>query len=307
MRFNSFDQVAKWYNDTKPVVSKNHTKEHDVRPIGSRARKWERVKKIDDNTYALLDGNYGNTVWGSVDPAVHLWENRMAPIVWSRRADGDFIRVRNHAAHSHSVTRYNFLMYHLPNHMRFWYNKAGKHFVRVGGEDYPLPKAKTRFDYQNKEFVDDNTFIEFRVNGDDTFTRVSAPLAVEVPRIDKELKKVWGARLQEFYTYCAAIAPLVDTTWHGRQHYRDEINEWLTAQGKSLMGYTYSARNVPTELARDIVTNTEHPLRVAFATLVVADIDGKRVIESEKDISAIKMYFNRVMNKVLGFYTIEEK
>jgi hypothetical protein len=73
------------------------------------------------------------------------------------------------------------------------------------------------------------------------------------------------------------------------------------------MGYTYSARNVPTELARDIVTNTEHPLRVAFATLVIADIDGKRVIESEKDISAIKMYFNRVMNKVLGFYTIEEK
>jgi hypothetical protein len=36
MRFNTFDSVAAWYEQTKPIISKNHDKGNDVRPIGDR-------------------------------------------------------------------------------------------------------------------------------------------------------------------------------------------------------------------------------------------------------------------------------
>jgi hypothetical protein len=48
-------------------------------------------------------------------------------------------------------------------------------------------------------------------------------------------------------------------------------------------------------------------MRVAFAALVISDIGGKRAIESQDDVRSIKAAYNRVMNKALGFYKIEEK
>ena len=59
MRFNTFNEVAKWYEQTKPVVSKNHKAEDNIRPIGNRKHKWERIRKVDAETYVLLDGYYG--------------------------------------------------------------------------------------------------------------------------------------------------------------------------------------------------------------------------------------------------------
>jgi len=192
MRFDSFDQVVKWYNDTKPMTSKNHTKEHDVRPIGDRKRKWERIKKIDENTYALLDGNYGNCIWNTPNSGQDAFENTMAPITWMRREDGDFIRIRNHIKRACSVTRYNFLTYNLPMDIRFKYNQQGQHWVRAqtptGYADFPLPKCDVKFNYNTKEFTDDNIYLMFKVNGDGTVTRVGEELAVEVKRVDKNLR-----------------------------------------------------------------------------------------------------------------------
>ena len=47
------------YNSTKPVISKNHTLEQDIRPIGERRYKWQRIKKLSDTCYAFLDGYRG--------------------------------------------------------------------------------------------------------------------------------------------------------------------------------------------------------------------------------------------------------
>lgn len=320
MRFDSFNEVVSWYERTKPMISKHHTKEHDVRPIGDRGRKWERIKKIDDNTYALCDGNYGNCIWGN-QPEQHEYENTMAPIVWMRREDGDFIRIRNHIKRGCSVTRYNFLAYHLPMHMWFKYNQQGKHWVHVrvnnplrepqgprDYEDYPLPKCNVQFDHQKKTLVDDNVYLMFRVNGDGTFTRVGEALKVEVKKVDKELKKQWRERVDNFYGYCAAVAPMLDVTWSGKNEYANQLREFLTIPGANLRGaWVRDAKSVPTDLVRDIVTQEDHPMRVAFAALVVADIGGKRAIESQDDIRHIKAAYNRVMNQALGFYKIEEK
>lgn len=35
MRFNKFNEVVSWYERTKPIISKNHTREHDVHPCRS--------------------------------------------------------------------------------------------------------------------------------------------------------------------------------------------------------------------------------------------------------------------------------
>lgn len=309
MRFDTFDQVAKWYAMTKPLVSKNHLASYDVRPIGDRKRKWERIKKIDENTYALLDGNYGNCIWhGNYQPEMEAFENTMAAITWMRREDGDFIRIRNHFRSYCSVTRYNFLHYHLPSALRFGYNQQGKHWVRNNGEDIALPKCNVRMDSQNKILHDDNIFLMFRANEDGTFTRVGDKLKVEVQKVDKELKKQWRDRLDSFYGYCAAVAPMLDVSWSGKNEYANMIREHLTVPGANLRGaWIRDAKSVPTELVREIVTQEDHPMRVAFAALVIADIGGKRAIESQDDVRAIRAAYNRVMNKALGFYKIEEK
>lgn len=310
MRFNTFNDVAKWYANTKPLVSKNHTLTDDVRPIGDRKRKWERIKRIDENTYALCDGNYGNCIWGNSDPAMRELEDTMAPIVWMRREDGDFIRIRNHSTGGCSVTRYNFIAYNLPSAMHFHYNQQGKHYVRVNGESLILPKCKVhieRVSGQVRELRDDDVFLMFRANEDGTFTRVGDKLKVEVQKVDKELKKQWRERLDAFYGYCAAIAPMIDTSWSGRSEYRDLIVEWAKGQGRDLPSWIRNTSSLPTDFVREVVTQEDHPMRVAVAAYIIDDIGGKRVIESQDDVRQIKATYNRVMNKALGFYKIEER
>ena len=57
-RLNTFAEVKEMYNSVKPVVSKNHTVEQDIRPVGARHRKWERIMKINDNKYIINDGTW---------------------------------------------------------------------------------------------------------------------------------------------------------------------------------------------------------------------------------------------------------
>jgi hypothetical protein len=59
-KINSFADAEARYADTKPIRGNNM----DMRPLGKRSRKWERVLKIDDNCYALLEyGTGSDTDW----------------------------------------------------------------------------------------------------------------------------------------------------------------------------------------------------------------------------------------------------
>lgn len=68
-KINCFADAEARYNNTKPVVSKLHTLEQDVRPIGARTRKWERIIKVSDTCYALSCGGRVDPVftWGEAD------------------------------------------------------------------------------------------------------------------------------------------------------------------------------------------------------------------------------------------------
>jgi hypothetical protein len=228
-----------------------------------------------------------------------------------RREDGDFIRIRNHTKRNISVTRYNFLHYHLPMTMAFQYNQQGQHWVRAKTateyENFPLPKCNVQFDQTKKAVYDDGVYLMFRVNSDGTFTRVGKELAVEVKKVDKDLKKQWRERLDNFYTFCAAVAPMIDTTWGGQQEYATQIREWRLANELQISNpWVRSAKNMPRELMQSVVTQEDHPLRVAVAAMVITEIGGKRAIESQEDIRSIRAAYNRVMNQALGFYKIEK-
>jgi hypothetical protein len=83
-KINSFADAEARYADTKPIRGNNM----DMRPLGKRSRKWERVLKIDDNCYALL------RVWHRfryrLEAVEHNGATRaevrmLAPILWERQ------------------------------------------------------------------------------------------------------------------------------------------------------------------------------------------------------------------------------
>jgi hypothetical protein len=309
MRFDTFNEVVSGYERIKPLVSKNHTLANDVRPIGDRKRKWERIRKVDAETYCLLDGYYGSTMWNTTMGDAQ-YEQDMAPIMWKREADGDYIYIRNGVKGSTPFLRYQFLGQYMPMKLRFQYNRQGKHWVHAttptGVEDFPLPKTDYRWDYQRKApGKDDNKRLKFKANEDGTFTRVGDAFKVAVSTLDKELKKQWKARIDAFYTQAAVLAPMLDTTWHGRNEYHNIISEWGNENGIDIPIWG-GLNHIPTALVRGVVEQEDHPLRISLMALVIHNIGGKRAIVSKADLRAIRAAYNRLMNKALGMYEIKE-
>lgn len=157
-----FADVETQYNTT-PVIRSRFGKDNDIRPIGDRRRKHERIHKINGNCYAIMQGyGYGDPVFqpwygnssrdgGKLKPSVNSTE-QFAALVWRRHRDGtDTVKIANGSGpHGHHNSVYDMLTRHLPHPLRF-VNKNGKHFVRIGGarwgqqhgEDYYLAKRTT--------------------------------------------------------------------------------------------------------------------------------------------------------------------
>ncbi len=148
---NTFDEVADLYARVKPLRGKH--KPDDVRPIGKRSRKTERVVKIDDNTYLLTDSHWGDPVftwWGTCDGAPRTVSREeqimLAPIVWRRHPDGsETVTVRNASGvWGQHNGRYDFLWCHLPRGLTFCMKRNGEHYISRGGV------ASVRYSYQAK-------------------------------------------------------------------------------------------------------------------------------------------------------------
>jgi hypothetical protein len=59
-------------------------------------------------------------------------------------------------------------------------------------------------------------------------------------------------------------------------------------------------------LARQIVEQEDHPLRIAMIALVVRNIGGKQIITSQNDLTKIKSAYNCLMNTLLGMFETKE-
>lgn len=297
-RLDTFDQVAEWYAKTKPVVSKNHTREQDVRPIGKRGRKWERIIKIDDNCYALSCG-------GPHDPVFH-WGDRsmlvefpltpadtasLAPIVWRKLADGtETITVRNGAGEWQHNYIYSFLLRALPRELWFRNGRVGKQFiyVRPSGTTVHLPKTRTvprhvyayyvkqansgrgygnRWESQTTD-KPDGLSVVFKREQDGGFTLVSEkhPVMVDRTRVQKDTKAAFKPYIEAVRTTVEALYPMMQSqlNWSLRNECAKEL---LEIAKKHALDYHRAYTNkglfeyAGAELQQDIFKNPEHPMR----------------------------------------------
>ena len=142
---STFDNVKSRYERTKPVVSKTHTKEDDIRPLGDRRRKWERIEKINNNCYAILgsygfDGisYYGERFVKKRVTGVEL--KRVAPILWERnpKTGEEFVTVHN-AKRKYATSLYCFLRARLPGRLDLPALRDGRQWITNGQDKVHLP------------------------------------------------------------------------------------------------------------------------------------------------------------------------
>ena len=156
----SYWQVKRRYDNTKPMVSKYHKLEDDLRPAGKRSRKWEHIVKLSPTCYALCDGGYGDPNFGNhyyqCDPIPTSISDtyNLSPIVWEiqPQPDGSYletVKVRNGSGNYAHTSRYQFLAAFLPKSLRYNGGANGRQYIAVTNPDklrevsYYLPKSRS--------------------------------------------------------------------------------------------------------------------------------------------------------------------
>jgi hypothetical protein len=280
---NSFDEVAKRYNEIKPIRGRKD----DVRPLSERRYTWNRIIKVDDNKYILSDGHY--TWWGDVLDSV-------SPIIWERREDGDYMTIRNNMNDSSAVSRYQFISHYLPLGMSFdWYTKSGKHFVKYKDQEHYLPKYKCTFDYTTKELTihKDNKLVFKHVDGE--FIRANELQPMKTRRLDKALDKEYGAKLSAMWDWMQIVLPVL-----GETMYQDKMI-YAEAFGGS---YWYWTKRTTPEEVREILNDEEHPKRMAFAVLSALEIGAMHDKRFEPQVGLYQK-MRMLVRRIGNFYKTE--
>ena len=340
--FSSFDDVVKHYEKTKPLVSKLHKREDDIRPIGDRNRKWERIVKISRNCYALSDGyhegddkflSYGiheydyttktrTTHWDRLGKMEYY-----APIVWRKHKDGtETVQVRNCIGdNSHySIGRYSFLERHMPVGMRFEMGHSAMQYVIPSGKKVYLAKCKTVPRGYYKQFKEATYFKEWMQTTDDNsalvFTRdggnwihnptTGKPLP-QKPKVNKELKAKYKEAIDKFFEWGMTMSPLLPLSHEYNQDKAYELR-------KHFGSVDYVSDEFTPTRAREILRSPNHPMRlnywVLFASSVAdhnysSDVGGWEYtypvqhVETKEQLQRIKSKFNSFINTNAGFKT----
>jgi hypothetical protein len=290
---NSFDAVAKCYAEITPIRGKRASE--DIRPIGNRKYTWNRIIKLDENTYVLNDGYWSGTYYGQT---LHI---KTAPIVWERRADGDYVKFHTHLNGNIGVSRYWFLRNYIPDGFEFDWSHNGKHFIVYEGKEYYLPKSKATVDFVNKAVEFTNYCnLTFKCGTDGKFTRVGDKNLCPTIRLDKDLTKKYRPLIKEFWEYMQIMLPIFGQTlsqYQTRETYAKMLDD--------ANNYWYWTKRVEGGLVRNILEDADHENRIALAVLCACEIDATengRFYPSEKGLSKLNALFNRIGQ----FYKKEE-
>jgi len=324
-RLSTFDEVAERYHNTKPMRGKNKGK--DVRPIADRARDHERIKKISDNCYLLMNGGHYDDVFGYYysRPANDPTQAEMvalAPICWKRHSDGtETIKIRNGIGTGAHMSHYSFLERMLPRTMGFCIQN-GKQYIsydlnlvpvrqrRVdAGEAIYLPKCmyvpRCVYDAADPNArwtkwmraTDDGSALTFRRDGD-WFKLVGDVCdAPKPPRtiILKDMKARYKKHITSYLEWISAMAPLMQVDdYQYRTQMRNEVHQ-ITG------GYHYYDHTNLAKFMRHALTKQDHPLRLPMAVDFVSSYGTIRDVQSQADAKQVKAEFNRWINKVCGF------
>lgn len=266
-KMDTFAEVEAKYNDTKPLVSKHHTIEQDVRPIGSRSRKYERIIKINNNCYVLSHGGYYDPVfhWGHSEqletmPLTPADIARCAPIVWKRAKNGtETITVRNGQGKWQHNARYSFLKRALPRGLGFYIvGHTGTHVIQTKTDRFFLPKTRTVPPYIYDMYKRESTgakpnsyrIKQLQVSTDKadglhmTFERkekdwvlVSKQHVETVmrTRVERGTKKQYKEHIAKLWQWSMTMYPMMRTqlNWQFRGDMNKEITAWCKENGIS--------------------------------------------------------------------------
>jgi hypothetical protein len=338
MELNSFKEVGAKYNDTKPMVSKNHTLEQDIRPIGERRHKWQRIKKLSDNCYALLDGySYGDDVFRSwwfdaKDPdhktiPTPIETHALAPIVWERvvgrnkagdRISNEVIKIRNGTGDTAHNSRYAFLDNYLPRSTG-WTVQSGKQFVYVWTdkkvrEKFFLPKSNyigpTAWDAIERlqrgfERKDDNKqIILMREEGTEFWCNIGNVFTPKKKRskVDSEAKEELKPWIDNFWDWACALGTVLPADDFDYVHTQKQTLYKSGVVNNSPYGYgacNYNGHEVRRVLKSVSKGGSESPEGLALLVCFLSDTEIKQGTSSE-DLKTFRAKFNTFINRSCG-------
>ena len=342
--FTCFDEVVSHYNNITPLRGSTNAGK-DIRPIGDRERKWERVVKISRNCYALSDGYHMGdehfSAWMRYDitPPTLTDMEKYAPIVWRKKHDGtEEVTLRNGYGEGQHNSRYNFLWRHTPHGLKFRMHN-GKHFIWNHGTEHYLAKTRTArrpvyagikkaaankppnhwSKYRAKwvRAYDDNSAVTFRKNengGWDHVEGTGKDKSCQNPTVNKVVKAKYKDDIKKFFEWGMVMSPLLPLEDMG---YATKHGHWLYTHFKpdDHLGYGIPAPK-PTDL-RKVVSDENHPMRLALWVTFAAHCTDKdwghddrdyyvKTIETKEDLQRVRSRYNTWVNITLGFMTKKE-
>ncbi len=322
-RLRTFSDICERYTNTKPIKSVYHSKADDIRPIADRKRKGERIWKVSDTQFALMDGEndfHLTSSWtqfavknNMFSPATEHQALMLAPIVWTRDEDEtETVRVRNGSGPFGHNTRYSFLQRFLPHGLKFSCGN-GKQFVH--GQFLPksctLPEELTHphtfksfGDVLQREddhkyltfqrYIETPSFYSWKVIGN-TFT---PPKRL----VNTEEKAKYKADIDKFWQFvCTMVIMLPTGDW---QYYRQMVNElrqghnYKKAQEGRLFNHSEIAP--PPAAYLEILCDDEHDMRVNMG-VEFAHTSRIHEVSDKEDLKVLRAKFNSYINKCCGF------
>jgi len=333
--FVIFDDVKAWYDATKPMGGASNAGK-DIRPLGDRRRKHERIIKISDSCYALSDGyHFGDAEfpnWAArATPVTAAEVEFYCPIVWRKHRDGtETVKVRNGTGpnHSHNA-RYDFLQRNMPVGLAFVRSGgSGKQFVKIQGVNSTifLAKGKTlpgalydraqvsasNFGHSWGMRYDDGAALLFRRDGTRWQLISHGGEGPAIPRtvVDTKTKKKFKNAILSFRHWTLTMTAMIDLRdWNVRNAYGEQLTEWARENGVARRGGWSAVHNMfYPDTVRAIVSDEEHPMRLALAVRMMHETDMyAQPIRDQHDLTYVNVRLNRWINKAMGFNTTVEK
>lgn len=318
---NTFAEVEKKYASTKPVNGTTTPLSKDVRPLGRRSVKHERVEKVTDDCYILSDGMYD---WGYVNN-FQSHEGTLAdrlkrsPIVWRRGKNGvESIELTNLPRNSTSPSRWRFFDIYLPSPLRLMRKTAHLHYIANATNDamHMFPRGT------NEDFLS----ITLTRQSHGGWEQTGVVYKKGGGLVDRAAKKAFKPMMDEFYDWLIPLQPII-MTGEGRVN-RSEISKdfavamFLTMQKRPDFAFLNIAtwqlhtamfpRTVDDKLYSEttaasaeetsaylveVLSNESHHDRVVVAKYILAKLWNR----SEDTATKFRGRFNSWVNQYCGF------
>ena len=271
MTIDSFAVAEQHYTRVKPLNGGRNTADMNVRPVGPRHRYMDRIARVDENRYLMLDGLIPSAV---VYPPDRM-EFRNAPILWQRDGVHELIRIRNAPEGINPVSREKFLTTLLPCGMTLR-KTGGDMFVVVDGVEFYLPRPKA---YHAADYFDPSCLWFERLISTDSsspqrggaWRRAGKPVEQRLTTLDKDMVAKYKAGINEFYDFMCVVLPVlgnVDTHTFNRHVSNFVPRTWSKSYSPSQHYVDLSNLSHDlTQKVRSVILDTQHLNRVDLAVM----------------------------------------